>query len=162
MTDLSNIQFPDHARVWIYQSNRKFSSDESEKIEQLGNDFATNWAAHGNALMASVKVIHDVFVVIILDENIAGATGCSIDKSVHFIKSIENEFSVQLTNRLLSAVKINSEIKILNTTEIKELIDSNQLDENSFVFDNTIQSLRDLKIHWMKPLKETWLRKYVS
>ena len=47
---------PEEARIWIYQSNRKFSDEEVAEIETLVQQFLENWAAHGAGLEASYQI----------------------------------------------------------------------------------------------------------
>ena len=41
---------PEESRIWIYQSNRKFSDEEMAEIETALQAFLQNWAAHGTSL----------------------------------------------------------------------------------------------------------------
>ena len=84
-------QFPDHARVWVYQSNRPFSQEEIEGLNQQLGHFARQWVSHNQLLKASAQVVHDRFIVLMVDEGQVGAGGCSIDRSVAFLKSLQAE-----------------------------------------------------------------------
>ena len=76
------------SRIWVYQSSRELSDDELSRIQNKASSFIVDWAAHGALLEASIEVFHNIFVVVCVDENHAGATGCSIDKSFKFIDDI--------------------------------------------------------------------------
>ena len=41
---------PEESKVWIYQSNRKFSDDEILEIESDLKSFVEGWNAHGTSL----------------------------------------------------------------------------------------------------------------
>jgi hypothetical protein len=41
---------PEESKIWIYQSNRKFSDAEFSEIEVALQDFLKDWAAHGTSL----------------------------------------------------------------------------------------------------------------
>ena len=77
----------DSARVWIYQSNREFTDSESQEIREAASQFVQSWKAHEVQLLAAAEVLYNRFIVLSVDENIAGASGCSIDKSVKFIRA---------------------------------------------------------------------------
>ena len=49
--------------------------------------FLDGWAAHGAALTAAGAILYDRVLVVGLDEQRAGATGCSIDKLVGFVRT---------------------------------------------------------------------------
>jgi hypothetical protein len=51
------------------------------------SNFCIQWTAHGANLKAYGEVRHHRFIVMIVDETAAGASGCSIDKSIHFIRN---------------------------------------------------------------------------
>ncbi|MGB3464401.1 MAG: hypothetical protein WBA74_03990, partial [Cyclobacteriaceae bacterium] len=72
---------PSTARVWIYQSSERLDDNLVKVIENHGQAFCEEWEAHGQALKSTVKVLHNRFLVISVDESFNKATGCSIDKS---------------------------------------------------------------------------------
>ena len=82
---------PDQARVWIYQASRPFSKEEKADITQEIQAFLKQWAAHGSDLVTSYEIPYDQFIVIGLNEEVQGATGCSIDSSVRFIQILESK-----------------------------------------------------------------------
>ena len=79
---------PSDARVWVYQSNTILSDAEVNTIKNEGAHFISDWAAHGSNLKASFDVLFNRFIVIAVDEQQATASGCSIDKSVKFVKEL--------------------------------------------------------------------------
>src|SRR5688572_17409565 len=100
MKALEKIQLPDHSRVWIYQGDRFLTDSEKNLILQQGQEFTNRWAAHGNDLLAELHIFFDLFIVIILDEKVEAASGCSIDKSVRLILDFQNLLGMSFTNRL--------------------------------------------------------------
>ena len=46
---------PEESRIWIYQSNRKFSDAEFSEIETALQTFLESWAAHGTSLESSYQ-----------------------------------------------------------------------------------------------------------
>ena len=92
-------QMAGSARVWVYQSNRALSLEESKAIAELTVDFLTKWTAHGAGLKSSFRILHNHFLAISVDEAHTGASGCSIDASVHFIQSLERQFGVNFFDR---------------------------------------------------------------
>ena len=78
--------FSPQSKVWVYQSNREFTASETEEIKKIGLLFTRDWTAHGSQLNASLDILYNRFIVVMVDENDASASGCSIDKSLAFIK----------------------------------------------------------------------------
>ena len=83
------MEFSSHSRVWIYQSDRKLTADEVVQIQMNLDNFTRSWTAHNNQLKAKAEIRYNRFLVLIVDESQAGASGCSIDKSVNFMKQLE-------------------------------------------------------------------------
>ena len=79
---------PEESRIWIYQSNRKFSETEIAEIEKDLVEFLTNWSAHGSSLEASYQIKYNRFIIIAINQDVHPATGCSIDASVSFIQKL--------------------------------------------------------------------------
>jgi tRNA U34 5-methylaminomethyl-2-thiouridine-forming methyltransferase MnmC len=79
---------PEESRIWIYQSNRKFSDAEFSEINHFAT-FLETWAAHGTSLESSYQLKYNRFIIIAVNQDVQPATGCSIDSSVEFIQSLE-------------------------------------------------------------------------
>jgi hypothetical protein len=73
-------QLPPDSKIWIYQADRVFSDTEEKIIAERLKSFCSQWAAHGHPLQTSFKIEHNQFIVLSVDENTAGASGCSIDE----------------------------------------------------------------------------------
>ena len=106
--------FSPQSRIWIYQSNRKFTPVEEAEILTKLEAFTQQWKAHGHELMAKAEVRHGYFIILSVDESQANVTGCSIDSSVRLIKEIEQTLRVDLFNRFNIAYKIDGEVHVQN------------------------------------------------
>src|SRR5215831_15670001 len=144
-----NNSFSDQSRVWIYMTNRPFNDVEVSDIGMALKRFCKEWTAHGSNLLAKGEVRFNRFIILMVDETQAGASGCSIDKSVHFIKGIEQEYNVQLFDRLLIAWKHEDEIKTAHFSELEKLLHDGAISENTLVFNNSVTTKRDLDQRWI-------------
>lgn len=159
VTDLNDrlISIPDHARVWIYQSDRQLSESEIFLIKQRSKAFIAEWNAHGAVLRAQLSVFYQRFIVIIADETAVKASGCSIDSSVRFIKSLENELNIDLFNRLNLAYRdSNGEIKSMMMSEFELAAANGEISKDHIVFDNTVSTVGQLKTRWELPASGSW------
>lgn len=154
-------RLPNSARVWIYQSTRSFTNMEIEVLRSQINGFVDDWTAHSHQLAAAGDILFEHFIVLAVDENQAGASGCSIDKSVNFIKGIENQYVTQLFERMNFAYLEDGEVCVVPASEFSTLYTEGVLSENTLVFDNLIQSIGDLKTQWIKPVKSSWHKRFV-
>ena len=150
-------EMPDQSRVWVYQSDRKFSNEEVAKIEDKLTYFISNWTSHGITLKASGAVLYNRFVILFADDESVKVSGCSIDKSVAFIKQLEKEFSCDFFNRLLVAYKSGDEIKTFHLSEKDELISQGIITDSTIIFNNLIQKKSDFLNNWQQRLSESWL-----
>ncbi|MCH1575210.1 MAG: hypothetical protein L7S67_02980 [Flavobacteriales bacterium] len=80
-------ELPAHARLWVHVADRDLSSEEQQALKSGLSSFLEGWSAHGAALSAAGDVLYDRVCVVGLDEEQAGATGCSIDKLVGFMRA---------------------------------------------------------------------------
>ncbi len=148
---------PDAARVWVYQSSRTFSERETMVLNSQLAAFAQQWTAHNHALRAQAQVLRQCFVVLAVDESQAGASGCSIDKSVYFLESLEQQFGVSLFDRLrLAYLADTGEIIFCSKSDFLSQYTGGGVSDVTFVFDNMISTLGELRSAWLKPLRESW------
>ena len=150
------------SRVWVYQSDRKIQSGDITGMENSLRLFLEKWTAHGNELKASAAILHQYFLVVALDELQAGASGCSIDASVHFIKSMSLDSGYDFFERNLVAIEENGEIKLLPLNEVKENIKNGILEADTRTYNNLIQQKKDLRINWRIRIGDSWLKRYLA
>ena len=156
------MNISENSRVWIYQSDRPFTAEEEQAITQILQDFTKEWQAHGQALAALAEIFHHQFIVISVDEQIAGATGCSIDKSVHLMQSIESKFNLNLFDRFRIAYKSGDNIINCSRVEFEDHIKNGLVTSETLVFNNLISSRKELETSWNIPLVESWHAKVFS
>ncbi len=147
---------PADARVWVFQSNRNLSDAEVKAIENSGLSFVADWTAHGASLKASFDILYDRFIVIAVDEKQAMASGCSIDKSVHFVKELENKFSLNLFDRMQVAYRKGSQIESCSLSEFEKLASENTVNRSTIVFNNMVNTKSAFDTEWEVPLKQSW------
>ena len=155
------FQLADHSRVWIYQSNRPFSEREQIVLTSQINAFVQNWAAHGRDLLASGVVLLDQFIVLAVDERQAGASGCSIDKSVNFMKELADQYDVSLFDRMIFTFLQDNKVQTATSSNFKRLFTEGSISKDTFVFDNLVNNVGDLKTAWLKPLALSWHKRFV-
>ncbi len=150
------------SKVWIYQSDRLFSDNEASEIRSALDTFTNQWAAHGSQLKAAGDVFYNCFIVLMVDESQAGASGCSIDSSVHFIKEVEAKYKVDLFNRLNVAYRSEEGLKIVSKVKFKQLTESGEVDHDAVVFNNLVSTKEKLEKEWEVKLKDSWHSKLIK
>lgn len=152
---------PDTTRVWIYQSNRPFTDVELPMIRQYLQQFATQWVSHNRALRAFAEVFHNQFIVLMVDESQADASGCSIDASVHFLQQLQAKFGVDLFDRMTFAYQEGDEVKTAHRSEFKQLYQAGKISDETLVFDNLVNTKAAFDEQWVKPLGKSWHKRMV-
>ena len=147
---------PVNSRVWVYQSNRQFGEDEQAKINHQLSQFVDKWVSHNHALKAYGGIYHKQFIVLMVDESQAGASGCSIDSSVHFIKSLGANFQVDFFDRMNFAYLEKEAVKTAHRTEFSSLFKTSKIDDNTLVFNNLVKNKAEFEAGWIVPLKDSW------
>ena len=152
---INSEKMPDNSRVWVYQSSREFTESEENKISVLAKEFLETWTAHSIELKASFEIRYHLFLILMIDVNHALASGCSIDKSIHFIEKIEKEFSVSLLDRQIFAIKQDEKINLISRKEFEKL-NGKEISKDTIVFNNLVQTKKELNTSWEIPIKESW------
>ena len=152
-------QMPDDARLWIYQCNRKFSPAEIEAINSSLQEFLASWSAHGIAIKSSYSLYYDQVIVLAVDESSNVASGCSIDASVAFMKSLERTYDISLTDRS-QIDSVDKEITLLNC-QIKEAI-LDKIKPQDIILNNAVSSVWEFKKFWYQTVDQSWCKKYFT
>lgn len=160
ITTTYNI-LPATSRVWTYQSDRLFTAEELPKIETQIQQFARSWVSHSNQLQAFAEIRYDRFVVLMVDESRAGASGCSIDSSVRFMQQLGQEYGVDFFNRMLFAYQKGGEVFSVPRMEFVALYKAGKINDDTLVFDTLVKTKGDLDTKWLKPLGESWHKRMV-
>lgn len=150
------MHISENSRVWIYQSDRVLNPEEEQRIQQKLDEFTSQWLAHGHQLAAYGEIRHSQFLILSVDEQVAGATGCSIDKSVYLMKEIEKEFGIGLFDRFRIAYRAGEQIVNCSKTEFEDLLNKGELNSDTIVFNNMISSRKDLDSSWEVAMKDSW------
>lgn len=151
---------PDNSRIWIYQANREFTSDEKSKLEKNAGDFIVNWTSHSKLVNADFEIRYNRFLVLLLDESHVAAGGCSIDSSVHFIQSLETEFKNPMTDRMKFAFRNGDRIEAVSKNEFEQLLSEGLITNDTIVFNNLVHTKRELDSNWEIPFAKSWHKQF--
>ncbi len=158
-THIPAFQLPSHSRIWIYQASRAFTPDEETLIRQQGDLFISEWRAHGAKLIAELQVVLHRFIIVAVDEAVAQASGCSIDKLFRFVQQLQMELNLPLMDRLQIAYwhEPTQQIRTFALANLEQVMRNGEIKPGTLVFDNTVQRLGDLNTRWIRPMEQTWL-----
>ena len=149
-------QISSDARVWVYMSDREWSTEEAEIIKRTVQDFISGWTAHQQPLEASFVLRYNYFLILAVDENKAGASGCSIDKSVALIQSLEQKLGLSLMNRMMFGYKKDGHVQVATRDEFETLTDNGIITDQTIVYDNLVDTVNALNHRWEIPFERSW------
>lgn len=156
----SDIDF--QSRVWVYQANRELTSEETGIITETLKASLDTWEAHGKPLTASGKIFEHRFVVIAVDERDELPSGCSIDKSVHWLQEIGQRMNIDFFDRSLAYVDENGHVKTIPVPKIKQAVINETILPTTTIFDNQVATKAQWMSRWRIPASNSWLSRYFT
>ena len=158
--DFDNM--PDNSRLWIFQSESFIPYENMERISARILNFLDEWQAHGKDLKASFQIKYDRFIIIALDEASYQATGCSIDKLTNLMAKLEKELNLSLMDRTQIAYRDENEmVQTLHMIDFRAALESQELDEETVVFNNLIEKKSQLRKEWEVPIARSWHKQWL-
>ena len=154
--------FSDTSRVWIYQSSRPFTMEESEQIRNIIAQFVATWKSHGTPVKGFGEVFFNQFIVLAADEAATGVSGCSTDSSVRLIQHIEHTFGVAMFNRQLLAFHTGQQVLLIPLAQLNAALENNSIQPESLYFNNLVSTLQELRENWLVPLQSSWLARRIK
>lgn len=150
----------DEARVLIYPSSRKFYPQEIDGLTKKLLDFAENWKKEDEGFKCSFKLLYQRFIVFFADEN-AQLTNTDLDSVVAFILGLQQEYDVELLDKMNVCFKQGEYTQYKDLKEFKKLLKKKSVNEKTIVFDNLIQTKFDLENYWEVPITESWYNRFL-
>jgi len=154
-------EISNQARVWVYQMNRKITAPESEEMAAVLKVFCTQWQAHGAPLKTSFDIAFNHFIILAVDENSGGASGCSIDGSVRLLKELGEKMGVDFFDRTQIAFLIDDEVSLYPMPKLKELFGEGTLNASVKTFNNLVATKAEYLQSWKLEVADSWLAKYL-
>ena len=153
---------PDHARVWIYPASRIFTETEKEEISEILAQFLNQWSTHGSPLKTALTLPYDRFIVIGLDEEVQGASGCSIDASVHLIQQLEQKFNLTLLDKMNVCYRDNDQIHYTALKDFRKLAKTPKVNLATIVFNNLVVDKAEYESIWEVPAYDSWHARFIK
>jgi hypothetical protein len=157
MSDTLINEMPSEAKVWIYGANRVLTNAEVAEITDIGNSFTQTWTAHQQQLKATFAILHNVFMVVMVDERHNAVSGCGIDKSVHLMQDIDKQYQLDLFNRLRIELWQANQVVLTNKQKLSVMLQEGTVNEQTFVFNKSISTKAQFDTSFQIPLSESWV-----
>lgn len=153
--------YPGTARLWVYQANRPFPAQAEPDVQERLRAFAQRWVSHNQQLRATGELLHGRFVLLLADERQAGASGCSIDSSVRFLKQLQAEYGLDLFDRMMFSYQDAEGVHTVPRDTFAERYQAGAINDQTLVFDTLVDSKAAFESGWLKPLGESWHKRFV-
>jgi hypothetical protein len=157
-----NQGFAHQSKVWIYTAQRPFNTEEEALVEEALARFSKDWTAHNQALKASGEVFAHQVIVLVVDERMAGASGCSIDKSVHFLEKLSAQLGIDLFDRMrFGWLDTSGNARFDSRDELSKLKAEGHIGENTLMFNSLAPTLGELREKAWQKLGDSWHKRLI-
>lgn len=153
---------PGSARVWVYGADRAMNVEETAVVNAALSDLCANWKVHGQPISASFVILENRFVALVADESSTSISGCSIDSSVHTLKSIQQKTGIDFLNRSLIPFERNGRVEMVARKELGAELEKGTWNENTITFNLIPTSSDQLRTSWRIRAGDTWLKNYLD
>lgn len=151
---------PEDARIWIYPSSRKFYPQELEELNEKLMNFVSSWKSEDDNFKASFQLLYNRFVVFYADE-ISQLSNIDIDAKVAFILELQQEYDIELLDRMNVCFKQGEFIQYKDVKEFRKLLKSKSVNDKTIVFNNLIQTKEELENYWEVPITDSWYSRFL-
>ena len=132
---------PDSSILWIYGSSKKISKNNQLIIGEKIKLFLDQWSHHGKPLT---------------EDNPTG--GCSMDGLQRLVVSIDDEFQLDLYNRLNVFISIDHQVECIHSSCLKS---KDYINYDTLFFDLNILHKSELE-NWLIPIKNGWCKRFLD
>ena len=149
------------SRIWVFQSKDQLDESTYNLIKKKISVFLENWKSHQKSFESSFIIKYKTFVVIAADETNL-VSGCSIDSLINFVKSIEDEFKINLLDKLDVKYKIGNDINTANLNEFKKICKNIDINDKLIVFNNLVKNIDDFEKKWEVDIRKSWHKRFLT
>lgn len=152
-------QLPENARLWIFAAQRELDDPEQARVLGEVDRFIDQWTAHNVPLTAARDWRQGRFLMVGVDEEAAGLSGCSIDALVRRMKVVQEELGVELVDNAPVLFKNGGTIERVSRERFAELAEAGTVSLDTPVFNNTLTRVGDLRAgRWEVRAEDSWHR----
>ena len=148
---------PDDARCWIFGASAPIDDIDDQRLLAAVDSFLLQWKAHGAPLTASRDWRDEHFLVIAVDQNQEGASGCSIDGLFRTLKGLEAALGASLVEGGL--VYFRDPLGLVHAVSRDDfglLVKHGDISAETKVFDTTLTTLGEYRTTFERRAKDSW------
>lgn len=152
---------PEDAKVWIYPSNRKFYPNEIEEIEEKVKIFLQTWKPDDENFKTSYKFLYNRFIILFADDKNLTLKNTDIDTSVSFILELQNDYKVELLDKMNVCFKQGEHVQYKELKDFKKLLKNRAVTAKTIIFDNLVNNKEDLENYWEITIEDSWYNRFL-
>ncbi|MFM9986910.1 MAG: hypothetical protein ACKVOK_16840 [Flavobacteriales bacterium] len=149
-------QMPDNARIWIYTSIERLNASQITDIQSKTVEFLDDWTSHDQKMHAAFEIRNDHFLVLAVDESMAQASGCGIDKSVHHFQHLGATMNIPFFNRTEVFYMSDNQVLSVPVHQFWAMRKAGIIQDETLLFDTTVRTLGELNSKWLIPFSQSW------
>lgn len=148
---------PDSARLWVFAAARPLSTGERDTLLEAVDTFLDEWNAHRVPLDCASDFRYDQFLIVGVDQEAAGVSGCSVDALVRTMKGLGQRLGVELLDHASVFYRQGDAVRRASREDFAAAADAGTVTPETMVFDNTVPTLGALRTGaWEAPAARTW------
>ncbi|MCL4810889.1 MAG: hypothetical protein KJ061_00315 [Vicinamibacteraceae bacterium] len=149
---------PDSARLWIFGAGSPVTGDTERRLLETVDAFLETWTAHRRALSAARDWRDQRFLLVGVDEQAAGVSGCSVDALVRGVRELEAASGVSLLDSFLVFYRgADAAVASVTRDEFRRLARAGVVSPETRVFDTTVERVGDVRAgRFEAPASATW------
>lgn len=148
-------QISPYARLWFYNIPRALTPEEIHVFENLRSDFLPSWNTHGKSNQGDVWLVEDRLIVVLGWNDFEPISGCSIDKSVGFIRQLMQEFQLDLMDRMWVYFHKDDQWQQAKIHQFWAMRKAHEINDDTLILDTTIPDYSQFN-QWVKRLGDSW------
>ena len=153
---------PETSKVWIYPSNRKFYDTEIDGIHEKIKTFLESWKTNDDTFRVSYQLLYNRFIVLFADASGSSLLNADIDASVMFILQLQQEYEVELLDKMNVCFKQGEFVQYKELKDFKKLLKNKAVTGKSIVFDNLVTTKEEFENYWEVPISESWYGRFLK
>jgi len=150
-------RLPDSARLWVFAAARPLDAAEQQTLLGEVDRFLDEWHAHRVPLDCARDLRYDRFLIVGVDEEGAGVSGCSVDSLVRNMKGLGQQLGVELLDHASVFYRDAEGVRRVSRDEFAAAAGRGAVTPDTTVFDNTVATAGALRGgRWETAARTTW------
>ncbi len=156
---MSLIEFdnlPAGSRLFIFNTERPLTADESIGFADHIRGFLDQWTTHKQEMSVGFRMLHNRFLMIGVDESKLPPSGCSIDDLTRYLTGLGRATGIEIVDAPdLCFVADDGSVQCVDRARFAALAEQGEITTGTIVFDRTVGRTSDLD-RWSIPAGESW------